>query len=72
MECSGEHRGFGVNVSYVRSITLDSLNNNQINLLKVGGNKRLRNFLQFYNMPLHLTKKQVYSSKILNYYRRLV
>ena len=66
MDCSGEHRGFGVNVSYVRSITLDSLNNNQINLLKVGGNKRLKNFLQFYNMPLHLTKKQVYSSKILN------
>jgi hypothetical protein len=72
MDCSGEHRGFGVDVSYVRSITLDSLNNTQINLLKVGGNKRLKNFLIFYSMPLHLNKYQVYSSKIVNYYRRMV
>ena len=31
LDCSGEHRGFGVAVSYIKSVTLDQWNENQVN-----------------------------------------
>jgi ADP-ribosylation factor GTPase-activating protein 1 len=72
MECSGEHRGFGVNISYIRSITLDSLNKNQLDLLKIAGNKRLNDFLRFYSINKNIPKKQLYNSKIMQCYRKMV
>jgi ADP-ribosylation factor GTPase-activating protein 1 len=72
MDCSGEHRGFGVNISYVRSITLDSLNKNQVDVLKISGNKRLNDFLRFYGINKNISKKQLFNSKILHYYRKMV
>jgi ADP-ribosylation factor GTPase-activating protein 1 len=72
MECSGIHRGYGVNISYVRSVTLNTLTNTQLKTLEIGGNKRLKEFLKQHRAPSYLSKKQIYSSKILNYYRKLV
>ena len=40
IQCSGNHRGYGVNVSYVRSLTLDNWNDHQIALMKCGGNRK--------------------------------
>ena len=42
INCSGNHRGYGVNISYVRSLTLDKWNENQIGLMKVGGKSSVR------------------------------
>ena len=70
--CSGEHRGLGVGVSYIRSITLDQWNENQVKLLQQGGNKRLTDFLKYCGIPRTLPKKQLYNSKILNFYRKLL
>ena len=72
MECSGEHRGFGVNISYIRSTTLDSLNKSQLDILKISGNKRLNEFLRFYSINKNLPKKELFNSKILHYYRKMV
>jgi hypothetical protein len=72
MECSGEHRGFGVNISYIRSITLDSLNKSQLDLLKIAGNKRLNDFLRFYSINKNVPRKQLYNSKIMHYYRKMI
>jgi ADP-ribosylation factor GTPase-activating protein 1 len=35
LDCSGQHRGLGVHVSFVRSITMDSWTDKQINLMQV-------------------------------------
>ena len=70
LECSGEHRGFGINVSYIRSVTMDQWTQEQVNIMKVGGNKRLKDFLITYNMPEDLDIKKIYCSKLMHFYRK--
>ncbi len=72
MECSGIHRSYGVNISYVRSATLNTLTNQQLKTLEIGGNKRLKEFLKQNRVPSYLNKKQLYNTNIMHYYRRLV
>ena len=72
MDCSGEHRGFGVNVSFIKSVTLDSWTQAQVNIMKVGGNQRLRDFLMKNGMPDELDKKDIYASNLMSYYRRML
>ena len=70
LDCSGEHRGFGIGVSFIRSVTMDQWTQEQVNIMKVGGNQRLRDFLTTYNMPEDIDKKRIYCSKLMNFYRR--
>ena len=70
LDCSGEHRGYGIGVSFIRSVTMDQWTQEQVNIMKVGGNQRLRDFLTTYEMPENIDKKQIYCSKLMNYYRR--
>ena len=70
LECSGEHRGFGINVSYIRSVTMDQWTQEQVNIMKVGGNQRLKDFLIAYNMPEDIDKKKIYCSKLMHFYRK--
>ena len=57
LDCSGELRGFGIGVSFIRSVTMDQWTQEQVNIMKVGGNQRLRDFLTAYNMPEDIGKK---------------
>jgi hypothetical protein len=71
INCSGLHRGYGVNISYIRSITLDTWNENQMNLMKFGGNKNLRELLELYNIDKNKVDKNIlYNSKIMDFYRK--
>ena len=71
IDCSGHHRGYGVNISFIRSMTLDSWNDNQINLMKIGGNKNLRELLEVYNIDKNKIDKNIlYNSKIMDFYRK--
>ena len=70
LDCSGEHRGYGIGVSFIRSVTMDQWTQEQVNIMKVGGNQRLREFLTTYDMPEDIDKKQIYCSKLMNFYRR--
>lgn len=70
LDCSGEHRGFGVGVSFIKSVTMDQWTQKQVNLMKVGGNQRLKDFLINYEMPENLDKKRIYCSKLMSFYRR--
>jgi ADP-ribosylation factor GTPase-activating protein 2/3 len=72
MECSGTHRSYGVNISYVRSATLNTLTNPQLKTLELGGNKRLKEFFKLHKTPCYLSKKQLYNTNLMHYYRRLV
>lgn len=44
----------------------------QLKIMKIGGNRRLRAFLNANNIPVNIDKKTVYLSNIMNYYRRMV
>lgn len=73
INCSGNHRGYGVNISYVRSLTLDKWNDNQIGLMKVGGNKKLKELLDIYKVDKNkIDKEKLYSSNLLEFYRHVL
>lgn len=42
MNCAGVHRSFGVDVSSVRSLTLDAWTDKQLKCMSLGGNLRLK------------------------------
>lgn len=46
LECSGKHRGVGVHLSFVRSLTMDKWKDSELAKMKVGGNDKARKFLE--------------------------
>lgn len=44
LECSGKHRGLGVHLSFVRSVTMDKWKDIELEKMKVGGNSKARDF----------------------------
>ncbi|KAJ3086305.1 Zn finger-containing GTPase- Activating Protein for ARF [Quaeritorhiza haematococci] len=46
LECSGVHRSLGVHVSFVRSITMDRWSDDQVQRMKLGGNKKALEFFR--------------------------
>lgn len=72
LECSGDHRGYGVNISSIRSVTLDKWNDTQIRLMLSGGNTRLGELLQHFEIGEGVDPKELYRSKLLDFYRKSV
>jgi ADP-ribosylation factor GTPase-activating protein 1 len=72
LNCSGLHRGFGVNVSFVRSINMDSWSDLQLALMRNGGNARLREFFENYNIPKDGPIDFKYRTKAGQYYREML
>ena len=71
--CSGAHRGYGVDKSYIRSILWDNWTENQLEFMKKGGNKNLKEFLLDYPYDMNqITPERFYNSKIICYYRKLL
>ncbi|XP_071671507.1 ADP-ribosylation factor GTPase-activating protein 1 isoform X6 [Patagioenas fasciata] len=46
LECSGKHRGLGVHLSFVRSVTMDKWKDIELEKMKAGGNRKFREFLE--------------------------
>ncbi|CAD6498978.1 BgTH12-04632 [Blumeria graminis f. sp. triticale] len=46
LSCAGIHRGLGVHVSFVRSITMDAFKAGEIERMRLGGNKPWRDFFE--------------------------
>jgi len=51
LECSGKHRGLGVHLSFVRSVTMDKWKDSELEKMKVGGNSCMKDFLQDRSAP---------------------
>lgn len=50
MHCSGRHRSFGVQTSFVRSIRMDSWSHEQILSMLEGGNGQLKDFFERHSL----------------------
>nr|KAF6272920.1 ADP ribosylation factor GTPase activating protein 1 [Pipistrellus kuhlii] len=46
LECSGKHRGLGVHLSFVRSVTMDKWKDIELEKMKAGGNAKFKQFLE--------------------------
>jgi len=51
LECSGKHRGLGVHLSFVRSVTMDKWKESELSKMRVGGNANMKAFLTDRSAP---------------------
>jgi len=54
LSCAGIHRGFGPDISFVRSLKMDSWTPSQFEAMKKGGNAKLREYFTTHNISCHI------------------
>jgi len=68
--CAGLHRGLGVNISFVRSVSIDVWKPEQISFMEHGGNSRLREFLTSRGEDLMMPIERKYRTPGAELYRQ--
>ncbi|CAK9178010.1 unnamed protein product [Ilex paraguariensis] len=69
LECSGKHRGLGVHISFVRSVTMDSWSEIQLKKMELGGNDNLNKFLTQYGIAKETDIITKYNTNAASIYR---
>ncbi|XP_043352126.1 ADP-ribosylation factor GTPase-activating protein 1 isoform X5 [Dermochelys coriacea] len=70
LECSGKHRGLGVHLSFVRSVTMDKWKDIELEKMKAGGNGKFREFLESQeDYDLCWSMQEKYNSKAAALFR---
>lgn len=73
IKCAGQHRAYGVNISFVRSLKLDLIEGDQIEMLKRGGNRKFLEFVQLYKLNHdEYVSSTKFITKASNFYRSLL
>ena len=72
LKCAGIHRSFGLQISTIRSLQVDSWTEKQVKYLSLGGNKKLKDFLAEYKIEPSSSSELKYKSKAAEYYRCLL
>ena len=77
LDCSGRHRGLGTHLSFVRSITMDSWSEKQLQSMKAGGgNEACRKFLSHHGVLVHPTTtgrlNDTYDTPAAELYRQVI
>ncbi|XP_067679916.1 ADP-ribosylation factor GTPase-activating protein 1-like isoform X2 [Haliotis asinina] len=70
LECSGKHRGLGVHLSFVRSVTMDKWKDTELEKMKAGGNRKAKEFFKSqpdYNEGMSISEK--YNTKAAALFR---
>ena len=71
LKCAGVHRSFGMNISFIRSLQIDSWTENQLLFLTKGGNNNFKKNLNEFNIDISSASLDIkYKSKAADYYRR--
>jgi hypothetical protein len=71
LECSGVHRGLGVHLSFVRSLTMDSWTDKQLSMMQAGGNGKARAFFRTHGID-GMGIKEKYNTKPAAMYREKI
>jgi ADP-ribosylation factor GTPase-activating protein 1 len=61
IQCSGVHRSLGVHISFVRSVTMDSWSDKQLDFMRKLGNAAMKAHFKRQGFPANLTIEQRYS-----------
>ncbi|XP_034022796.1 ADP-ribosylation factor GTPase-activating protein 1 isoform X11 [Thalassophryne amazonica] len=70
LECSGKHRGLGVHLSFVRSVSMDKWKDVELEKMKAGGNGKFRLFLELQeDYDPSWTLQEKYNSKAAALFR---
>ncbi len=69
LECSGVHRGLGVHLSFVRSLTMDKWDDLQLARMELGGNSRLKKWFKQRGLPAEMPISQRYNTPAAATYR---
>ncbi|KIY69710.1 ArfGap-domain-containing protein [Cylindrobasidium torrendii FP15055 ss-10] len=48
LQCAGHHRGYGVHISFVRSVSMDTWSEEQVKKVSLGGNRAFKEFMRNY------------------------
>ncbi|XP_078275205.1 ADP-ribosylation factor GTPase-activating protein 1 isoform X2 [Rhinoraja longicauda] len=69
LECSGKHRGLGVHLSFVRSVTMDKWKDLELEKMKAGGNTKFRQFLELQDYDPCWSLQEKYNSQAAALFR---
>ena len=69
--CSIQHRNFGMQISFIRSVIMDSWTLKQLSMMQNGGNSRFKNFMANYGLDSESSNVK-YKTKAAEYYRKKV
>lgn len=69
LECAGIHRGLGVHISFVRSITMDQFKPEELLRMEKGGNEPLTEWFKSHNIDLSLAQKVKYDNPVAEDYK---
>ena len=73
LKCAGIHRSFGMSISLIRSLQIDSWTENQLLFLTKGGNNNFKKNLEDFNIDVSSASLDIkYKSKAADYYRRFL
>ncbi|XP_024370893.1 probable ADP-ribosylation factor GTPase-activating protein AGD8 isoform X2 [Physcomitrium patens] len=72
LDCSATHRSLGVHISFVRSTTLDSWNQDQLKLMSLSGNGRAHAFFKQHGWIEGGRVEAKYTSRVADLYRQLL
>lgn len=70
LECAGVHRGLGVHISFVRSITMDQFKPEELKRMELGGNSNCGDYFSSHGVDLKLPHKEKYNNYVAEDYKQ--
>lgn len=69
LECAGIHRGLGVHISFVRSITMDQFKPEEVLRMEKGGNEKCKQYFEEKGLDLDLPAKSKFDNYVAADYK---
>lgn len=69
LECAGVHRGLGVHISFVRSITMDQFKPEEVKRMELGGNEKCASYLSSNGVDLKSDPKVKFDNIVAEDYK---